>query len=126
MKYSQYTGAVLCIICAIAACYLPWVALGNEVWTGLHAGSVFRAPGKFHIFFCSIAFILYLIPKMLAKQANLIFVCMNMAWAIRNFLAMWRSNDNPPPTLQYGIYILILAAFGMIIMTLTAKVKVKV
>jgi hypothetical protein len=125
MKYSQYIGALLCIICVIAACYLPWVSLGNEVWTGLHAGTSFRAPAKFHIFLCSIAFILFLIPKMLAKQANLIFVGMNMAWGIRNFLAMWRSNDNPPPTLEYGIYLLLLATIGMIVMTLAAKVTVK-
>jgi hypothetical protein len=125
MKYSQWIGLAMCALCVYAGCYMAWASLGNEVWTGLQAGKAFRAPGKFHIFLCSIAALLFLIPKTIAKQINLVFVTMNLAWAFRNFLGMWRSNDVPPPHLHFGLYLLVASALGMVICNLLAKVKVK-
>lgn len=125
MRYSQLIGVLAAIICIIASFWLPWVTLGNITWTGHSAGTVFRAPGKMHVFLSALAIICFLIPKMIFKQANLVFVTLNMAWAIRNFLGMWRSNDSPPPTLNYGIYVIVLSGAVMLIMCLLAKLKLK-
>jgi hypothetical protein len=125
MKYSQFIGIIAAIVCIIASAWLPWVTLGDITWTGLKTGPVFRAPAKLHIFLCALSIICFLVPKMTFKLANLILTGINLAWALRNFLGMWRSNDKPAPTLEYGIYILFFASFAMILLCLTAKIKVK-
>ncbi|MFT3747245.1 MAG: hypothetical protein QM768_02975 [Agriterribacter sp.] len=119
MKYSQWTGVAVAVL-VMVACYLPWMEIPTlqKIVTGMdNAGTNLGKPAKLHLIFCVIAIAFYLIPKVWAKRANIIFCALGVAWAARNFLLYARCEMGTCPERKYGLYIVL---FGSVIMLLAA------
>ena len=112
----------------ILTCFLPWSyipALGVTISGMQTAGTHFGKPGILHIAFCSIAFIMFLIPRIWSKRTN-IFVCaINLAWCLKNFMLYSMCSAGDCQQKRYGIYLLLVLCFGIIIMALLPRIPVK-
>ena len=118
MKYSNYIGVAIAIA-LIAFCFMPWVYIISiqTTITGLDSGNTnFGSPGAMHIIFCVFSIILFLLPKVWAKRANMIVVTLNFAWAIRNFLLITRCEVGECPEKRFGIYAVIILSFLILLM----------
>lgn len=127
MKYSQWIGLVVAAV-VIIACYLPWmqVPVLQTVVTGMDSGGTnLGRPGKLTIFFCVIAAILFIIPRVWAKRVNLVFCALAVAWAVRNFLLYARCEMGACPERKYGIYIMVAGALLMFLAALFPDTSVK-
>lgn len=76
MKYSKWIGFfAVCLL--VFASFQPWVIVPskNIVITGMNAaGTNFGKPALINLFISGIAAILFLVPSLMAKRANLFFV----------------------------------------------------
>lgn len=119
MKYSKWVGVFgVCLL--VFACYQPWVIIPskNLVITGMNtAGTTFGKPALMNLFVSVMAAILFLVPSLMAKRANLFFCAFNIAWGFRNFIIVSTCRAGECPEKQAGLYVLILAA---VLMMLTA------
>ncbi|MFT3902014.1 MAG: hypothetical protein QM727_02535 [Niabella sp.] len=104
----------------IAACFMPWFRIDalHTTLTGVYTeGTLFGKPGYAHIAFSIVIIILSLIPKLWAKRANLLFVALNLAWAMRNFIMLGMCEAGECPHKEAGIYIVLISS---LILLLTA------
>jgi len=125
MKYANEIGVFGCIA-LIASCFLPWIYIPsiNTVVTGMKSGSTnFGSPGMLHIFFSVIAVVFFLIPKIWAKRANVVFCTLNFAWALKNYLLISRCEAGECPEKQAGIFIIVALSLLMMVMSLIPKIS---
>lgn len=88
MKHSKWIGFFAVCILTIAA-FQPWIWVpsNNIVITGMHTkGTNFGKPALMNLIVSGVAAILFLIPSVMAKRANLFFCAFNVAWGLRNFV----------------------------------------
>ena len=127
MKYSQQIGALIALL-TILSCFFPWsyIPVLDTVITGMQtAGTKFGKPGILHIFFCSLAFILFLIPKLWSKRTNIFIAAMNLAWGLKNFMLCSMCSGGDCQQKRFGIYLVLVFSFVMIIMALLPKITVR-
>lgn len=123
MKYSQFIGAVLAAL-TIFATFLPWVTIeyqSNTVTGWMTVGTNFGKPGIVHVFLSAIALVLFSVPILWAKRVNLFIVALNFAWTIRNSLVLTACFAGECPVKRYGLYMLIVASLGMLLMSMLPK-----
>ncbi|HVW61574.1 MAG TPA: hypothetical protein VHC48_16090, partial [Puia sp.] len=88
MKYSQWIGVAAALL-LIGACYLPWAYFPDlhKEFTGFFSeNNAYGRPGKIFVFFCGIAIILFLVPRIWAKRANIFVAAVILAFAIKSFI----------------------------------------
>lgn len=127
MKYSNYIG-IAAALALIGICFLPWVYIEsiNTTITGLSAERTnFGKPGILHIFFSVVSIILFLVPAIWAKRANLFVGAFNFAWAIRNFLLVTHCEVGECPHKYVAVYGLFVFTILILIMTTLPKVNMK-
>ena len=127
MKYSQQIGAVLALF-IIANCFLPWSYIPSLdiTITGMQtAGTSFGKPGILHIFFCAIAFIMFLIPKLWSKRTNVFLAAINLAWGIKNYILYSMCSAGDCQQRKYGIYLLLIFSLLLLLMALLPKIPVQ-
>lgn len=127
MKYSNYLGVIAALL-LIVYCFLPWVYIDplKTVITGVRADNTnFGKPGALHIIFSTFSIILFLIPSVWAKRANLILSTLNFAWAIRNFLLITQCELGECPEKLSGIYAIVFCSIIMLLMSMLPKVKLQ-
>ena len=127
MKYSQQIGGVLALL-IILTCFFPWSYIPSLdiVISGMQTtGTKFGKPGILHIFFSSVAFILFLIPRVWSKRTNIFVAAINLAWALKNFMLYSMCSAGDCQEKRFGIYLLLLFSLLMMIMVLLPKIKVK-
>ncbi|MEP7277376.1 MAG: hypothetical protein ABI813_01925 [Bacteroidota bacterium] len=128
MKYSTWLG-LFSVIAVVLACYRPWVyipAAQLEI-AGMYASASqnFGKPGLINLI-CSIgAGILFLVPQVWAKRANIFFCGFNIAWAIRNYVLLSRCYMGDCPIKKVGLYVLLIASAIMLFMSFIPDVKIK-
>ena len=127
MRYSNYIGAsasVLLIIC----CFVPWVYIPviQTTITGFSAEHTnFGKPGLMHLILSGSAFIMFLLTKIGAKRVN-VFVCaLNFSWALRNYLLVTNCELGECPEKKYGIFLIVILGFIMLVMSLLPKGEVE-
>jgi hypothetical protein len=117
MKHSKWIGvggAVLLFLSSL----LPWVTIPSKslVVTGLQSvGTNYGKPALMNLFLGGIALILFIIPRLGAKRANLFFCAANLGWAFRNFIVVSTCYAGECPEKQAGLYLLQLAAIAMLL-----------
>ncbi|ULQ53751.1 hypothetical protein [Flavihumibacter fluvii] len=119
MKYFNQIGAVAALT-VILSCFLTWISLpelGIRVSGFVSEGTGFGKPGLMNAIMSGIAFILFLVPAVWAKRANLFFTGFNMAWAIRNYIVMTMCHGGDCPVKETGLYIFLGATILQIIMS---------
>ncbi len=123
MKFSKWVGALFAVL-VIGSCFLPWVYIEtiHKNITGFDAtGTNFGKPGLMNCIVSIAALVLFLIPKISARRAN-IFVCaFNLAWTIRNFIIIPACLAGDCPEKKVGIYCILLASILMLLTSLFPK-----
>jgi hypothetical protein len=125
MRWMKWTG-LAAVALLIIACFLPWVTIAsrNIVVSGVDAtGTTFGKPGYFHFFFAFFFIAFTFIPRIWAKRINLLVVALNMAWAVRNYFVISTCHAGECPEKHNGIYLIVLAAFLMLISALFPDIK---
>ena len=107
---------MLAFVMLLAVSYLPWVYIESKqiTVTGLHAaGTNFGKPALLSLVLGTAAVILFLLPYVGAKRANLFFCALNLAWAIRNFTILSSCRQGDCPEKEMGLYLMLVASIIM-------------
>ena len=116
MKYSQWIGIAAALL-LIGACYLPWAYFPDlqKDFTGFFSeNNAYGRPGKIFVFLCSIAIILFLIPRVWAKRANIFVGALTLAFSIKCFILYTACYRGICPDKRIGIFLILLASILMI------------
>lgn len=126
MKHSNLIGT-LATLALIASCFLPWVYIPsiNATITGFDAGTVqaYGKPGIVHAVLALFAIIFFLVNKVWAKRWNVPVCTINFAWSLRNYILISHCEAGECPEKRLGIYLIVVLAFVMLLMSLLPKVK---
>lgn len=120
--------SILSVIGVIAACFLPWASINslqitiNGVQT---AGTGFGKPGYLHMSFVALFAITFFIRSVGAKRIGLIFVGLNFAWAIRNFIVIGSCEAGECPEKLSGLYLLLICSVTLLISGLFPDIQLK-
>lgn len=113
-------------ITLIIACFMPWVYIQNPAITisGVDStGTRFGKPGYVHFILTGFILCFTLINKIWAKRFNLLLAALNLAWAIKNFIVIGRCEAGECPEKQVGFFLLLFAAFILLLATLLPGIK---
>jgi hypothetical protein len=72
--------------------------------------NVYGMPGKWFSFMALFSVLAQFIPSLFLKRANLLFMALNLAYAVFTFVKYNRSYGIITPTIQYGSWIMVLAS----------------
>lgn len=89
------------------------------------AGTNFGKPALMNLFMSGIAAILFLVPSLMAKRANLFFCAFNIAWGFRNFIIVSTCRAGECPEKQVGFYVYFLASVLMMLAAFLPDIKLK-
>lgn len=127
MKYSQLLGALFAAT-VIFSCFVHWSyipSLGTYI-TGMDTtGTRFGMPGILHIAFSLIAILMFGISRVWSKRTNIFIGAINLAWCLKNFMLVSMCSAGDCQEKKWGIYLLLVASAGMMLMTLLPKIQVK-
>lgn len=127
MSWKRILSA-LSVIGVVVACFLPWAGINSLQITinGLHTeGTGFGKPGYLHISFVVLFAITFFISSVGAKRIGLIFVGLNFAWAIRNFIVIGSCEAGECPEKLSGLYLLLLFSITLLISGLFPDITLK-
>lgn len=126
MKYSQQIGIVLALL-LIGSSFLTWAYIPsiNFVATGMNSNRLgYGKPGLLLSFFSIINIAFFIIPNATIKRINLFITGMNFAWALRNFNLYSTCAGGECPVRKFGLYIMLILAVGVFIMSLLPTTKI--
>ncbi|AXY72789.1 hypothetical protein D3H65_01855 [Paraflavitalea soli] len=126
MKYSQWIGIFAAVVLVVAS-FLPWTFHPdlNKYFTGFFSeNNNYGKPGKVFIVLAVVATIFFLIPRIWAKRWNLLIGALTVAFAIKSFIVFSGCYRGICPTKQIGLWIMLLAAVGVLAMALLPDMKV--
>jgi hypothetical protein len=128
MKYSNYIG-ILAGLLMIAAAAFPWIYIPsvNATVTGFGSDVVtkFGKPVMLNIYLLAVNVLFFLIPREWAKKMNPFAGAINFAWALRNVLLLSTCRNGECPQQKPWLYVYLLAAFVLLIMTVLPEMKMK-
>ena len=127
MKYSQWIGVAAALL-LIGACFMPWAYFSDldKEFTGFFSqGNIYGKPGKVIVFFCGIEIILFLIPKIWAKRANILVAAMEIAFSVKAFLLYSACYHGICPERRVGLWLVLAMSIVVIIMALLPDLPVK-
>jgi len=127
MKYSQWIGIAAALL-LIAACFMPWAYfpdLGKDFTGFFSEKNIYGRPGKVLIFFSGIEILLFLIPKVWAKRANIIVSALAIAFAIKSYILYTSCYGGLCPDKKIGIFLVLAAALITLVAALLPDLPVK-
>jgi len=111
MKYSNYIGVGAAVL-LIVACFLPWAYYPDidKTFTGFFSEkNIYGKPGKFLVVLAILAIVLFLLPKVWAKRANLLLSALLIAFSIKSFLLFASCYQGTCPEKRIGIFLMLIA-----------------
>ena len=127
MKYSQSIGIIASLL-LIFVCFIPWSFISSReiTITGMSAiGTDFGKPGLMNIMLTSVSIVLFLIPNIIVKRANMVFAALNFAWAARNYLLVTGCLMGECPEKRPGIYLLLALSAVILLMSFLPKIRIQ-
>ena len=127
MKYSQWIGVAAALLLA-GACFMPWAYYPDldKEFTGFFSElNRYGKPGKVLIFFSAIEIILFLIPKVWAKRANILVAGMAIAFGVKSFILYSACYRGICPERRLGLWLVLVASAIAVIATLLPNLPVK-
>jgi hypothetical protein len=127
MKYSQRIG-ITATFALMAVCFLPWSYIVSKQITvsGFFAiGTNYGKPGLFNFAMCVLMLVLFAVPAVWSKRTNVFIAALNLAWSIRNYLLLSSCMMGECPEKKPGLYLLVLLALIIQVMSLLPKLEVK-
>lgn len=112
MKYSQWIGIVSALL-LIAACFMPWAYfpdLGKNFTGFFSEKNIYGRPGKVLIFFSVAEILLFAIPRVWAKRANILVSALAIACAIKCYLLYTSCYGGLCPGKRVGIFVVLGSA----------------
>jgi hypothetical protein len=100
------------IVALIISCFYPWISIEqkNIVVSGFHAESIgFGKPGWIHVIFSGIFIIFLLLNKVWSLRAAFFISAFNIAWAVRNFIALPACSGGICPTKHLALYVVLIS-----------------
>lgn len=130
MKYSQIIGMgasiALVIICTLPWVYIPSLQLYLTGINGKASAELnFGSQISSHGFLATAMIICFFVSKIWSKRLNVFLGAINLAWAFKNFLIFSMCRGGECPEKQPALYLLIVFAIIMFVMSLLPKLDVK-
>jgi len=130
MKYSQLIGIAASIFLVII-CTLPWVyipslhlylsGVNGKASAELNFGNQIQSHGLL----ATTMIICFFVSRVWSKRLNVFLGAINLAWAFKNFLIFSMCRGGECPEKQTALYLLVLFAAIMFVMSLLPKLDVK-
>jgi hypothetical protein len=127
MKYSQWIGIAAALLLAFA-CFMPWAYfpdLGKEFTGFFSEQNRYGRPGKILTLFSGIMILLFVIPTVWAKRANMIVTAITLAFVIRAYILYTGCYGGICPGKRVGIFLLLLASVLTVVAALLPDLPVK-
>lgn len=112
----------------ITACFFPWVEIENKhiIVTGFNAAAIdFGKPGLFHVLFAGIFILFLLLHKIWSLRTAFFISAFNIAWAIRNFVAISACSGGECPVKFASLYIVLISSALMLVLALFVEKKIE-
>jgi hypothetical protein len=127
MKYSQPIG-ILAALLLIGACFLPWAYYPDlqKEFTGFFSErNVYGRPGKLLMILCSFSVILFLVPRIWAKRANILLSALIFAFSLKSYILFTACYRGTCPDKRPGIFLMLLAAVIMVLAAIFPDIRLK-
>lgn len=113
--------SILLLAVLIGSCFYPWVIIESRQIT--ISGFVsdipnYGKPGLFHVIISFFYLLFLLIGKAWSTRAAFFISALNIAWALRNFVAISACSGGICPSKQPALYILLASSILLTICTL--------
>jgi hypothetical protein len=125
LKYSRWIGIFGGLV-LILACFLPWAYYPDldKIFSGFFSEkNIYGKPGKFLVFFSVVGIILYMVPRVWAKRANLFISAILLAFAIKSFILFSACYRGVCPEKKIGIYLIMAGAIMMVMAAMFPDMK---
>jgi hypothetical protein len=109
MKYSQWIGVGAALL-IIIACFAPWAYFPDlrEDFTGFFSEqNRYGRPGKVLVVFAGVEILLFLVPRVWAKRANLFSAAVTLAWSIKSYMLYTACYKGICPQGRVGIFLVL-------------------
>jgi hypothetical protein len=103
MKYSQWIGIAAALL-LIAACFMPWAYFPDlgKIFTGFFSEkNIYGRPGKVLIFFSVVEILLFAVPRVWAKRANIFVTVLAIAFVIKSYILYTSCYGGYAPTKEW-------------------------
>jgi hypothetical protein len=127
MKHSQWIGVGAAVL-VMAGCFLPWAYFPDlrEDFTGFFSEqNRYGRPGKVLIVFCGVEILLFLMPKIWAKRANLFTAAVTLAWSIKSYMLYTACYKGICPERRIGIFLVLGGAAVALVASLLPDLSVR-
>ena len=127
MKYSQWIGIVAALL-LIAACFMPWAYfpdLGKNFTGFFSEKNIYGRPGKVLIFFSAAEILLFAIPRVWAKRANIFVAALTIAFAIKSYILYSSCYGGVCPDKRAGIFLMLGSAAITLVAALLPDLPVR-
>jgi hypothetical protein len=127
MKNSQWIGIAAAVL-VVAASFMPWAYFPslNEAFTGFFSQhNSYGRPGKVLVFLSAIEVVLFLIPKIWAKRANLFVAAIGVAWGFKCFYLYTACYRGDCPEKKIGLFLMFGGTIIALVATLLPDIKIK-
>jgi hypothetical protein len=127
MKHSQWIGIGAAIL-LVAACFMPWAffpSLGKEFTGFFSEQNTYGRPGRPLTVLCMAMILLFAIPRIWAKRANILVAAITLAFTIRCYILYTSCYNGICPEKKPGIFIALAAAVVTMVMSLLPDLPVR-
>lgn len=130
MKYSQTIG-IIAVLALLVSCFFPWIEVISlhKTFSGIDGkvndNLTFGKQIIGHTFFAIFLIAFFLVQKIWAKRANILFSLMNLGWAIKNYILFSMCRQGDCPKVLPALYLVVLLAFVIQVMVLIPKLEIK-
>ena len=118
--------SILFLAVLLFACANTWITIPskNIIVTGFDASAIdFGKPGLMHVFLCVLILVFLMIGKIWSKRTSFFISAFNIAWAIRNFIAMSACQAGVCPEKHFWFYMMLFSSFAITITILFGGVE---
>ena len=127
MKNYKFFGALACVL-LLVSCFLPWAYYPDlhKSFNGFFSEqNIYGRPGKVFIFFAVLSLIFIFIDNIWAKRTLIFFAALNLAYLLKTYVIFTSCYRGYCPVKQYGIYLLILGALGLMAVSRFPNLKIE-
>jgi hypothetical protein len=127
MKYSQWIGIAAALL-LIAACFMPWAYfpdLGKDFTGFFSEKNIYGRPGKVLIFFSVVEILLFTVPRVWAKRANIFVTVLAIAFAIKSYILYTSCYGGICPDKRVGIFMVLGSAIIALLAALLPDLPVR-
>ncbi len=127
MKYSQWIG-VAAVLLIVGACFMPWAWFPDlqKDFTGFFSEqNRYGRPGKVLIFLGGVQILLFLIPRIWAKRANIFMSAVTFAWSVKSFILYSSCYKGICPERRLGLFLVLGGAAVVLVASMLPDLPVK-